>query len=159
MMRGWRCSLLVGVSLLSGCTLFGPAVAHVRLIASAPVSARLGDSVAVRVTLENLAEVPVWFEGNECPRRIRVVGPNGEEAGPAFRTLVCRAYSLRVRVDPGSSHEVVRYWQARTHGPRGEPIVVRPGRYRIEPVVGVDGTANGYRVVVRYVVATISVVE
>ncbi len=144
---------------LVGCGLFEESEAEVRLTAQAQPQVRLGDSVAVRVTIENLADFPITYQGNLCPRVFRVLSSSGEDAGPPFRSITCLAIHIPRTLAPREQHEYVRYWQAHTHGPRPEPIVVRSGRYRVEPVVGVMRTAGARRVDVRYVVSTITVVE
>lgn len=144
---------------LGACSLFDEDPALVELSAITAPSARLGDSVAVRVSLENRSDVPITFQGNTCPRFFRVVSANGEEAGPPYQTVGCLTYSMVITVEPRSQHEYVGYWQARTHGPRFEPVIVRPGRYRIEPVLGISDTAGGRRVAIRRAMSTITVVE
>lgn len=152
-------ALLLPLVMLFGCGLFDEPAADVRLAASAPAIVRLGDSVAVRVTLENLSDMPITYQGNLCPRFFRVLSSSGEHAGPPFQTVVCPAIHIPIALAPGGRHEFTRHWQARTHGPRFEPISVRPGRYRVEPVIAVAQTEGGRRVHVRYVLSTISVVE
>lgn len=152
-------ALLLPLVTLFGCGLFDEPAADVRLAASAASSVRLGDSVAVRVTIENVSSAPITYEGNVCPRVFRVVSPSGEPAGPPFQTIVCLGIHIPMKVAPGEQHEYVRYWQARPHGPRFEPISVRAGRYRIEPVITVMENEVGRRVHVRYAVSTITVIE
>jgi hypothetical protein len=152
-------ALLLPLVTLFACGLFDESAADVRLAASAVSSVRLGDSVAVRVTIENVSRVPITYEGNVCPRVFRVVSASGEPAGPPFQTIVCLGIHIPMKLAAGEQHEYVRYWQARTHGPRFEPISVRPGRYRVEPVIAVVQNETGRPVHIRYAVSTITVVE
>lgn len=152
-------TLLLPLVTLFGCGLFDEPAAEVRLAASAPASVRLGDSVAVRVTLDNLSPVPITYQGNLCPRVFRVLSSSGEHAGPPFQTIVCLGIHITMKLAPGEQHEYVRYWQARPHGPRFEPIRVRAGRYRVEPVINVMQNEVGRRVHVRHAVSTITVIE
>lgn len=157
--RSVRSVFAVTVVTLGACGLFDADAALVQLSAIAAPSARLGDSVAVRVVLENKSDVPITFQGNTCPRFFRVASANGEDAGPPYQTVGCLAYSMMISVEPRGRHEYVGYWHARAHGPRFEPIVVRPGRYRIEPVLLISDTAGGRRVAIRRAISTITVID
>ncbi|MGH7713300.1 MAG: hypothetical protein ACREOG_18575 [Gemmatimonadaceae bacterium] len=154
-----RYSQLAAFVLFAGCGLFDESDAEVVLSASAAATVRIGDSVAVTVTIENRSNEPITYQGNLCPRVFRVLSSSGEHAGPPFQTITCLAVHIPVQLAAGERHQFVRYWQARTHGPRFEPIVIQPGRYRIEPSIGVGQMAGGRRVDVRYVVSTIIVIE
>ncbi|MGQ0642338.1 MAG: hypothetical protein ACT4P6_16445, partial [Gemmatimonadaceae bacterium] len=93
--------------LLAACGLFEESDAEVRLTAHAPASVRLGDSVAVRVTIENISDFPVTYGGNPCPRFFRVLSASGDHAGPPFQTVVCPAIAILRTLAPREQHEYV----------------------------------------------------
>ncbi|MGQ0643401.1 MAG: hypothetical protein ACT4P6_21860, partial [Gemmatimonadaceae bacterium] len=94
-----------------------------------------------------------------CPRFFRVLSASGDHAGPPFQTVVCPAIAILRTLAPREQHEYVRYWQAGPHGPRFEPISVAPGRYSVEPLIGIARTAGIRNVDVKSRSSTIHVVE
>ncbi len=128
-----RCAAMALI-LLPGCVFSRPPQAVV--IAVAPDTVRLGDSVAIRVTLENISKRPLWFEGNNCYGVFQALNDAGEQVGSAYEGLACAAYSVRVRLDPGRKHEYVAYWLGFSVLPPPKRVTVAPGQYRIVPIVG-----------------------
>lgn len=158
-MQARSCALLVCIAALGACGVFGDDAALVELRALATPTARLGDSVVVRVTIENRSDVTVTYQGNLCPRFFKVYDAVGEYAGPPISNVICQAIDIPRELVADEKHEYVGYWNARTNGPRLEPIVVTAGRYRVEPDIGVRHTAGGRAVRVRSITSAITVVE
>ncbi len=151
--------LIAAVLILPGCV-FNRSRPEVLLTAAAPDTVRLGDSVAVRVTVENISKRKLWFEGNHCFGVFQALNNIGEQVGSAYEGLVCAAYSIRVGIAPGTKHEHVAYWLGNSHALPKNRVSVPPGQYRIMPTIiccSVD-LIKGW-VHVRTIGSTITVIE
>ena len=130
-----HCLLVVAPVTFAGCMFGGPRVEAV-VTAIAPDTVRLGDSVAIRVTVENISKRRLWLEGNHCFGLFRALNSAGEQVGSAYEGLMCALFSLQVGIAPGAKYERVGYWLGNSLGLPSKRVTVPPGQYTIKPTIG-----------------------
>lgn len=152
-------ALLLPLVTLFGCGLFDEEPALVQLSAIAAPAARTGESVVVRVIIENRSDVAIMYQGNLCWRFFRVTSASGEPFGPANQKTACPAIDTPIELASGKQHEFLGTWLAGVRWNDFEPISVHPGRYLIEPEMAVRRSAGGRDVRVSIITTVITVVE
>lgn len=127
--------VLTGCSILESNTGPGITVSAV----TAPLDAALGDTVRMTITVRNTGDREVSIGTTGCNTEFLISDMNGNAYVPAelvYCTLELRAPT---KLAPGGSHEIRVFTTGRVvpQGTQNAPSLLRPGTYRLRPVVSV----------------------
>ena len=155
-----RILLMAAPLALSACV-FPGSRPQALITAATPDTVRLGDSVAVRVTVKNISKRSLWMFGGPCSDVFQAVNKAGEQVGSRREGSVCTPVLLLILIEPGQQHEQVDYWLGYSYMMPRKRVTVAPGMYHIVPTVGCcsKDIANRRFVRVRTVESTITVVQ
>lgn len=133
-------SLLL-LPVLSGCAILesntGPAVTVT--VVTNPLDVTVGDTVRMTITVRNVGDREVSIGTTGCNTEFLISDMDGNAFVPAelvYCTLELRAPT---KLAPGASHEIRVFTTGRVvpQGAQSAPSLLRPGTYRLRPVVSV----------------------
>ena len=99
-----------------------------------------GDLLDLTVTLSNLGDATLTFEGNTCPFNVfEVEDAAGARIDPRLELILCAAFTKTERVAPGQSYSWSTQWVAARYGPATTARAPGAQVVRIRPRYWVDG--------------------
>ena len=104
---------------------------------------REGQDLQVTVTLTNVSDRRIGYEGNTCPWGLfEVADSRGQRIDPRIEAILCAAYSVTVTLDPGASKTWTQPWTAARYAPSTtNPDPAAPATVRIRGRYWVNGDA------------------
>ena len=132
---------VLGLTMVAGCSIvesnIGPRVSV--STETLPLDAALGDTVRMTITVRNIGDREVRVGTTGCNSEFLISDMDGNAYVPAeqvYCTLELRAPTV---LAPGASHDIHVFTTGRAipQGSQGAASLLRPGMYRLRPVVSV----------------------